>query len=154
MQIGARALSGLADCIDKLDSTFERFHNEGHASSQYTRRTSSRHSVVRRNELPVIIGRMVFTFPKLIRLLQRRRATLRPDCLQRWFPFDATFMSKPYRDVFAITEGDGTEKKSHWTKIGVAYPNRDGSETAYLDALPVNGKIMIRDPKPKEAQPA
>jgi hypothetical protein len=43
--------------------------------------------------------------------------------------------------VFAITErGD----KSYWTKIGVAFVNRDKSITAQLDAFPVSGKLQIR----------
>lgn len=44
--------------------------------------------------------------------------------------------------VFAITErGD----KSYWTRVGVAYTNRDGSLTLKLDALPVSGTLQVRD---------
>ena len=43
--------------------------------------------------------------------------------------------------VFAITErGD----KSYWTKIGVAFNNRDKSITVQLEAFPVSGKLQIR----------
>jgi len=43
--------------------------------------------------------------------------------------------------VFAITErGD----KSYWTKIGVAFTNRDRSITVQLEAFPVSGKLQIR----------
>ncbi len=43
--------------------------------------------------------------------------------------------------VFAITErGD----KSYWTRVGVAYTNRDGSINLSLDALPVSGRLQIR----------
>jgi hypothetical protein len=53
------------------------------------------------------------------------------------------------KDVFQIREDGG---KSYWTKIGAAFTNRDGSLNAYLDALPLNGKIQIRDRKPKKKE--
>lgn len=41
------------------------------------------------------------------------------------------------------------EKKdapTRWMKLGVAFPNRDGSITLYLDALPVGtNKLQIRE---------
>lgn len=40
--------------------------------------------------------------------------------------------------------------KSYWTRIGVAFTNRDGSVTVRLDALPVNGVIQIRDEQARE----
>ena len=49
---------------------------------------------------------------------------------------------KSPRQVFTIVERNG---KSYWIKIGAAFPNHDGSETVLLDALPVNGRIQIRD---------
>ncbi len=46
------------------------------------------------------------------------------------------------RTVFAITEkGD----KSYWTRIGAAFTNKDGSINLELDALPVSGRLQIRD---------
>ena len=50
------------------------------------------------------------------------------------------------KEVFHIRDlGDG--KKSVWTKIGAAFVNKDGSINAILDALPVDGRLHIRDPK-------
>lgn len=50
------------------------------------------------------------------------------------------------KDIFYIAEGkDG---KSRWTRIGAAFVNRDGSLNAYLDLLPFDGKIHIRDRRP------
>lgn len=46
------------------------------------------------------------------------------------------------RHVFSIVERQG---KSFWIKIGVAFVNRDGSETVLLDAWPIGGKIQIRE---------
>ncbi len=44
--------------------------------------------------------------------------------------------------VYAITERG---EKSFWTRIGVAYTNRDSSITVKLDALPISGTLQIRD---------
>ena len=58
-------------------------------------------------------------------------------------------------DVFTITErttkGDKAQNKANWTKVGTAFTNKDGSINVYLDALPVNGKLQIRERKEKEA---
>ncbi len=40
------------------------------------------------------------------------------------------------------------EAKSYWTKIGVAFENRDGSYSLKLAAIPVNGQLQMRDPPP------
>jgi len=50
--------------------------------------------------------------------------------------------------AYTVTErGDGDDKKSFWTRIGVAYENRDGSLGVLLDALPTNGKLVLQTPK-------
>src|SRR4029077_6106145 len=46
------------------------------------------------------------------------------------------------RPVFALTE---RAERTYWTKVGIAYANRDGSITGKLDALPVSGTFQIRD---------
>ncbi len=38
-------------------------------------------------------------------------------------------------------DGGGT----FWMRLGVAYPNRDQSINLYLDALPNNGRLQIRE---------
>ena len=51
-------------------------------------------------------------------------------------------------DVFLITEkGSSGEEpvKSIWTKIGVAFVNKDASLNVVLDAFPVHGKLHIRE---------
>jgi len=49
------------------------------------------------------------------------------------------------KDAYQITEGkDG---KSHWTRVGMAFVNKDGSINVFLDAFPRDGKIQIRDRK-------
>jgi hypothetical protein len=49
--------------------------------------------------------------------------------------------------VYLITEnGEGTDKKSYWNRVGVAFENRDGSINVKLDFLP-GVKLQIREPK-------
>jgi hypothetical protein len=59
-------------------------------------------------------------------------------------------------DALAVREGkDGG--KSFFTKIGAAFPNKDGKGyTVLLDAVPASTdgqvKIMLREPLPKDGQ--
>lgn len=43
---------------------------------------------------------------------------------------------------------------SYWTKIGVAFENRDGSYSLELSAIPVHGKLQMRDPSVKREEAA
>lgn len=47
-----------------------------------------------------------------------------------------------YKIVYAIIERGA---RRHWLRIGMAFPNRDGSLNVRLDALPLNGQLHIRD---------
>ena len=49
------------------------------------------------------------------------------------------------KDVFTIIE-KGEGKKSYWCKVGSAWEAKDGSWQIVLDALPVNGRLNMRDP--------
>lgn len=54
------------------------------------------------------------------------------------------------KDVFTIIDrGEG--KKSFWLKIGAAFENKDGSWSVTLDALPVNGRLQIREPQERQS---
>ena len=53
------------------------------------------------------------------------------------------------KDVFTIIEKEGWDK-SVWLKVGAAFENRDGSLTLFLDALPVNGKLHVRERRGKQ----
>ena len=46
---------------------------------------------------------------------------------------------------------EGGESRSKWTKVGVAFENRDGSWSLELAAMPVSGRLQMRDPKAKDA---
>ena len=48
--------------------------------------------------------------------------------------------------VYTIVD-DSNQDKSFWVRIGRAFENKDGSLNVLLDALPVNGKLHIRDRK-------
>lgn len=49
------------------------------------------------------------------------------------------------QDVWVVTEKPTAEgPRSYWTKVGRASPNRDGSTTIRLDALPIQGVLQVR----------
>jgi hypothetical protein len=45
--------------------------------------------------------------------------------------------------VLAPLDREG--RKTFWLRIGRAFHNKDGSINVYLDALPVGGKLQIRE---------
>jgi len=56
--------------------------------------------------------------------------------------------------ALAITEkanADGS-KKSFWTKVGVAFKNKDDSITVRLDAFPISGTLQIREAQEKPVE--
>jgi len=57
---------------------------------------------------------------------------------------------KPTHYAYQVKEGKD-KKQNYWTKIGVAFTNADNEGfTVFLDAVPLDGKLVIRKPKPKE----
>lgn len=58
--------------------------------------------------------------------------------------------------VYTIVERE-RDKRKFWVRIGSAHRNRDGSLSAWLDAVPTNGTLHIRAARqaaPSEAIPA
>ena len=53
--------------------------------------------------------------------------------------------------IYSIIEKPGT--KPFWLRLGWANLNHDGSFNLHLDALPLNGKLQMRDYTPTEWQP-
>ncbi len=47
-------------------------------------------------------------------------------------------------------------ERKYWTKVGVAFVNRDGSLNCKLESLPVDGELHIRDfvPQSDRTRPA
>jgi hypothetical protein len=55
--------------------------------------------------------------------------------------------------VYTIVERPRDQRKV-WVRVGAAFRNQDGSTNIYLDAMPTNGQLQIRDPRPADAAPA
>lgn len=63
-------------------------------------------------------------------------------------------MSKnPPKAVFTIIEGESLEKPI-FRRIGSCFINRDDSMNVILDALPVSGKLHIREWEPRKKEEA
>ena len=52
--------------------------------------------------------------------------------------------SKKPKGVYVIIENEKLEK-SFWKRVGTAFTNRDDSVNIILDALPLNGKLQVRE---------
>lgn len=56
--------------------------------------------------------------------------------------------NRPSHSVFVV-EGEG--ESAYWTKIGAAWSHEDGKGfNISLTCLPMNGRLVIREPKPAE----
>lgn len=42
--------------------------------------------------------------------------------------------------------------KTYWTKVGAAFPQRNGGYKVILDALPVNGELHLMPPLPDDGR--
>lgn len=66
-------------------------------------------------------------------------------------------MVERYDVISAVKSRDGS--KSYWTKIGVAFPSRNGGFSVFLDYLPTSrneeGRIqfLLAEPKPRDEAP-
>ncbi len=62
----------------------------------------------------------------------------------------STTSKKPSHHVYTVREG-GENGSDYWTKIGVAFAHNDGKGfSVILEAFPVDGKLTIRAPEPKD----
>ena len=58
-------------------------------------------------------------------------------------------MNDSVKDVFTVIEQTG-DAKNIWLRIGAAFINRDQSMTIALNALPTNGRLIVKERlKPK-----
>ena len=55
----------------------------------------------------------------------------------------------PTHTCFTVRER-GQDRKAFWARIGSAWVNKDGSFNLQLDALPIDGKIVLRLRKANE----
>jgi hypothetical protein len=58
--------------------------------------------------------------------------------------------SKAKRPLAVYTVINKGEGKDIWLRVGSAFENRDGSTSVVLDALPVGGRLQIREYQPRE----
>jgi hypothetical protein len=56
-----------------------------------------------------------------------------------------------YKVICPIEKKDG--KGTFWLRSGSAFENKDGSINVYLDVLPTNGKLQIREFDDKDRKP-
>lgn len=62
-------------------------------------------------------------------------------------------MSAKRFDLFSVKEAPkDSGKKNFWTKLGVAFENKDGSFSLHLDGLPIDGKLQMRVATEKESK--
>jgi hypothetical protein len=71
-----------------------------------------------------------------------RDATTRGDSMHNKNPMKHVWM------IENIAASGAREAKSIWTKIGIAVANLDGSLTLTLAAIPVSGRMIVRDATP------
>ena len=53
--------------------------------------------------------------------------------------------------AFQIIERKGYDRP-FWNRIGSAFVNRDGSINVFLDSVPLQGKIQLREDTPKDQE--
>ena len=51
-------------------------------------------------------------------------------------------VKKMFKVMCPIERKDGT---THWMRVGTGFPNRDDSVNLYLDVLPANQKLQLRE---------
>jgi len=62
--------------------------------------------------------------------------------------------SAPDRYVaYTVTGQRSARDRGFWTKVGVMFPHKNGEGfTLQLDALPLDGKVVLLPPKPDEEE--
>jgi len=55
------------------------------------------------------------------------------------------------RAVYTVIDSTSDSRKARWLRIGICFENRDGSLNLLLDALPVNGRLHVRDFPPPDS---
>jgi len=62
--------------------------------------------------------------------------------------------NKPTYFAYSVTEregNEGEEGRDFWTKIGAAWPHKDGKGfTVSLEAIPVNARLLLREPEERD----
>jgi len=65
--------------------------------------------------------------------------------------------NKPTHYVYQVTDAGqetGEEKSGYWTKIGAAWPHKDGKGYSIsMGVVPLDGRLVLRE-RPEEEEPA
>jgi hypothetical protein len=57
-------------------------------------------------------------------------------------------MSNDEKRKDVLNPVEGKDGKTYWTRVGVAFLSKDTeSLVVHLEQLPINGKLVIRDPR-------
>ncbi len=65
--------------------------------------------------------------------------------------FEKSAKTTSYKALYAVDDiKKGQENGSSYTKVGVAFPNKDGSFLLSMNAVPMGGRILMRDPWTRE----
>ena len=72
-----------------------------------------------------------------------------------WMP---VFMVLPAKSEVTVSAGEGTDVdrietkrgQAYWQRIGTAQMHKDGSIFVQLNAVPINGRLVIRHPQAGE----
>jgi hypothetical protein len=63
--------------------------------------------------------------------------------------------TRPSHRAYVVedAEGDQSEQKGFWTRIGSAWPHKDGKGlNIVLSALPTNGRVVLREYTDEDAK--
>ena len=56
----------------------------------------------------------------------------------------------PDYEVYTVIERRGDGERDFWQRVGSGWVNQDGSINVQLNALPVNARLQLREPRDEE----
>jgi hypothetical protein len=78
------------------------------------------------------------------------RRTTKQERTMSFIPANGTTKGRMFKVLCPIERKDG---KTHWMRVGSGFPNRDLSINLYLDVLPANLKLQLREMDDEDLQP-
>jgi hypothetical protein len=82
---------------------------------------------------------------KVQALTRTRHGVFAKECAARASPMQNAPTSIAYH-VKDTTAGDNGDKRGVWTKVGAAWPKKDGKGfNVVLDVVPLDGRFMLRE---------
>jgi hypothetical protein len=62
-------------------------------------------------------------------------------------------MDREIKRYDVLNPVDGKDGKTHWTRIGVAFENENGTLSGELVAAPLNGRLVLRKAEKRPPRP-